>query len=100
MCFYCKDTLRNKVFTRNDCARICFISDFLCIMTAEDELHQYDLRLLRKDMNGSVYFKDSGIDLESVLMNTVDKPTIFKHRKSMWNLKDFIVYILSNMTEC
>ena len=97
MCFV-NENLNKMVFVRNDCARVFFMNDFLCILNPDDTLEQYDLHLLRRDFGTkSLYFKGCDKDLEFVLMQMGDKPTVFRHKQKTWSLDVFLQYIESNL---
>lgn len=97
MCFV-NEKMNKLVFVRNDCARVFFMNDFLCILNPDDTLEQYDLHLLRRDMGtNKLYFKGCDKDLDFVLSQFGDKPTIYRHQHKTWSLEGFLQYIESNL---
>lgn len=97
---FVKEELHHQVFNRNDGVKIFFMMDFMCILTKEDKLEQYDMRLLRRDIQGSLFFKDTNKDLRSILTLVSDPvavPVVFTSNGKMWFANRFMGHIESNL---
>ena len=96
---FLKDDICKKIFNRNDGAKFFFMMDYMFIIEKDDSMEQYDLRLLRKDIEGNLYFKDTNKDLMSILndVHPTLKPATFTCNHQKMLVGRFMGYLQSNL---